>query len=73
MKFNFVNIKLSHGLNSPSRQCIMDTSNELHQIRKINKAMIWALLLLKTSNLDHICIYKVVQKVLIIKCKFKYL
>ena len=32
----------------------MDTSTELHQIRMINKAMTWVLLLLLTSNLDHI-------------------
>ena len=31
----------------------MDTSTELHQIRMINEAMTWVLLLLTTSNLDH--------------------
>ena len=40
----------------------MDTSTELHQIRKINKAMTWVLLLPTTSNLDH----KIVQKVLVL-------
>ena len=31
----------------------MDANTELHQIRPINKAMTWVLLLLTTSNLDH--------------------
>ena len=51
----------------------MDTSTELHQIRTINEAMTWVLLLLTTSNLDHNST-KIAQRVLgIIKCKFKYL
>ena len=37
IKLDFVNIKLSLGLNSPSRQYIMGTSTELHQIRTINE------------------------------------
>ena len=53
MNFNFSKRKhLSLGLNFPSRQYIMGSSTELHQISTINEENDLVLLLVTTSNLD---------------------